>query len=430
MPRAEALAPATATDPSNGKLPVLGIIGLALAALATGATMRLVDPLLPRLAREFSVSLGQASQVITLFALAYGLAQLVFGPLGDRFGKYRVIGWACAASALTSLASALSDSLTGLMLARLAAGISAAAVIPLAMAWIGDVVPYARRQAVLARFLIGQICGFALGVWAGGYAAEHLDWHTPFWAAAGLHAAVALALQAVRRRLPAPAETPARAPAHPLQRMGREFAAVLALPWARVVLLTVLLEGASLYGPFAFIAAHLHQRFGLPLSTAGALVMGFAGGGLVFALAAPVLVRRLGEVTLVRLGALLMAAGLLGLAAAPRWGWALPACVVLGLGFQMMHNTLQTHATQMAPERRGAAVAAFAASLFLGNAIGVALAGAMVGLLGTGWVMAAGALGLLATAWNFNRLRRRADPAYSRIAAPRSALNPASPPGT
>ena len=408
-PRAAAAATTVPAAPAPGPaLPVAAIAALALAALATGMAMRLADPLLPRLAREFSVSLGQVSQVITVFAVAYGLAQLLFGPLGDRFGKTRVIGWACAASALTSLACALAQGLPSLMLARLAAGTSAAAVIPLAMAWIGDVVAYERRQAVLARFLIGQITGFAMGVWGAGYAAEHGDWRSPFFAVAGLYTLAALVLQVVRRRLPASAARPPSAPGNALQRTLREFGAVLALPWARVVLLTVLLEGACLYGPFAFIASHLHLRFGLPLSTVGALVMGFAGGGLCFALAAPVLVRRLGEVALVRSGSLLMAAALLTLAVAPRWGWAVPACIALGLGFQMMHNTLQTHATQMAPERRGAAVAAFACCLFLGNAIGVALAGALVGRLGTGWVMVAGAGGLLAVAWQFNRQRRLA----------------------
>ena len=79
----------------------------ALAATASGVSLRVCDALLPRLAHDFDVSLGQASQVITAFAVAYGLSQLVFGPLGDRFGKYRVIGWACAASAVTSLLCAL-----------------------------------------------------------------------------------------------------------------------------------------------------------------------------------------------------------------------------------------------------------------------------------------------------------------------------------
>ena len=401
--------PAAAPAPAAAAtaVPVLAIAALALAAMASGVSLRVADALLPRLAHDFAISLGEAAQVITAFAVAYGLSQLLFGPLGDRFGKYRVIAWACAASAGTSLLCALAPGHHALLAGRLLAGATAAAVIPLSMAWIGDVVPYAQRQPVLARFLIGQISGFALGVWAGGYAAEHWDWRTPFYGVAAFFALVALVLQVVRRRLPAAAVQPA-VPAHGpvLQRMAGEFGAVLAVPWARVVLGTVFLEGMVVYGPFAFIASHLHARHGLALSTVGGLVMLFALGGLGFALGAQVLVRRLGEVQLVVGGALLMATALGVVAFAPAWGWSVPACAVMGLGFYMLHNTLQTNATQMAPERRGASVAAFAACFFLGQSLGVALAGALVGLVGTAWVLAAGALGVLGVAGQFNHRRR------------------------
>ncbi len=393
--------PITAPAP----IPVLAVVGLALAAMASAVSLRLTDALLPRLADEFSISLGEASQVITAFAVAYGFAQLLFGPLGDRFGKYRVIAWACAASAFTALACALAPGHATLVIARLLAGATAAAVIPLSMAWIGDVVPYAQRQPVLARFLIGQITGIASGVWIGGYAAEHLAWRTPFFVVAAFFAIVAGVLQLVRRRLPAAAVRPA---SHsPTQRptMVGEFSAVVAQREARAVLLAVFLEGASLYGAFPFIAAHLHQRFGLSLAAVGALVMLFALGGLGFALGARTLVRRLGEVVLVRSGSVLMAAALLAVALAPAWWWAVPACALMGLGFYMMHNTLQTHATQMAPERRGVAVAAFAACFYLGQAVGVGLAGLMVGSVGTVWVLATGAAGVLSVAWHYNRQR-------------------------
>jgi predicted MFS family arabinose efflux permease len=280
-------------------------------------------------------------------------------------------------------------------------------VIPLAMAWIGDVVPYEHRQPVLARFLIGQITGFAAGVWIGGYTAEHWPWRTPFFGVAVFFAAVAVVLHRVRRQLPAAAVQPARAPGGALTSAAREFRAVAAKPWARVVLVAVFFEGAAVYGPFAFVASHLHLRLGLPLSTVGAMVMGFALGGLAFALNARQLVQRLGEVVLVRTGSVFMATALLTIALAPAPGWAVAACMLMGLGFYMMHNTLQTHATQMAPERRGAAVAAFASSFFLGQSAGVGMAGLVVGRTGTGWVLAAGALGLLLVAWGFNHQRAR-----------------------
>ena len=398
--------PSTAPAPSPTPTPVLAIAGLALAAMASGISLRVADALLPRLAVEFSISIGEASQVITAFAVAYGLAQLIFGPLGDRYGKYRVIAWACVASFATSIFCALAPNHWALMAARLLAGATAAAIIPLAMAWIGDAVPYERRQPVLARFLIGQITGFAIGVWLGGYTAEHFAWRTPFFVIAAFFLLVACALHALRARLPAEVLQTASAEAT-LPRMLREFGAVWTKPWARVVLFTVFCEGASLYGPFAFIATHLHLRFGLPLSTVGALVMLFALGGLCFALFAQNWVQRLGEVMLVRVGAALMAASLLAIAFAAAWWWAVPACAFMGLGFYMMHNTLQTQATQMAPERRGAAVASFAACFFLGQSVGVGAAGLLVARTGMAWLMVAGALGVLLTAWNFNRVRLR-----------------------
>ncbi len=404
------------TDSPPSPTPVGAIAALALAALASGISLRLADALLPRLAAEFHITLGQASLVITVFAVAYGLAQGLFGPLGDRFGKLRIITWACVASAVSSLLCALAPGHHSLLLARLLAGGTAAAVIPLSMAWIGDSVPYERRQPVLARFLIGQITGFALGVWAGGYTAEHLPWRAPFFAVAGLFLVVAAVLVLARRRLPPPVLQAASGPGGALAGVARQFRAVLAQPWARVVLVVVFCEGAVVYGPFAFIAAHLHQRFGLALSTVGGLVMGFALGGLGFALGARVLVARLGEVWLVRAGSWLMAGALATIAFAPAWGWAVPACMVMGLGFYMMHNTLQTHATQMASERRGTAVAAFACCFFLGQSLGVGLAGLVVDHAGTGWVLAAGALGLLGVAAAFNRQRARRRPAAAGVA--------------
>lgn len=387
-------------------VPVGAILLLAAAAFASGLSLRLTDPLLPQLVTEFGITLGQAAHVVTAFSVAYGLSQLVFGPLGDRFGKYRVVAWACGASAFTALLCGLAPGFDALVIARLMAGATAAAIIPLSMAWIGDVVPYAIRQPVIARFLVGQILGLSTGVLIGGLAADHLGRHLPFFAVAVLFAGLCLALVALNRRLPASATTTTRAEGPVLHRMLGEFGAVLAKPWARVVLLTVFFEGAALYGAFAFIATHLHQAFGLSLVAAGSVVMLFGLGGVLFASGAQWFVRHLGEAGMAAWGGSLMATALLAIAIAPAWWWALPACFVLGLGFYMLHNTLQTNATQMAPERRGAAVAAFASAFFLGQSAGVASAGLLAGRGGTGLVMGLGAAGVLAVALNFSRLRR------------------------
>jgi predicted MFS family arabinose efflux permease len=224
-----------------------------------------------------------------------------------------------------------------------------------------------------------------------------------------------LTLLAFERRLPARARAMRRGTGSPLERIVSDFAHVLASRWSRLILGCVFLEGLLLYGPFAFIAAHLHRVFGLSLSAAGSLLMLFGGGGFVFALGAHRLVALLGEVGLVRWGGGLLAVSLLAIAYAPAWGFALAGSLGAGLGYYMLHNTLQVNATQMTPERRGPAVSAFASCFFLGQSVGVAAAGALIGHIGTAAVIGLGALALFAMALVFgDRLRVREATAASR----------------
>jgi predicted MFS family arabinose efflux permease len=198
--------------------------------------------------------------------------------------------------------------------------------------------------------------------------------------------------------------------APPVPRSGhllREGGYVLRRSWARVVLLVVFLEGAILQGPFAFLATHLHLQTGVSLTVAGALITLYAFGGLLFAIAARRLVARLGESGLARGGGALMLFGLLLAAFSPVWWTAPVACLLMGLGFYMFHNTLQTNATQMAPQARGLAVSFFAACFFLGQTTGVALASLAVEAIGTLAILAAGGVGLLLIALLFALLRTR-----------------------
>jgi predicted MFS family arabinose efflux permease len=140
----------------------------------------------------------------------------------------------------------------------------------------------------------------------------------------------------------------------------------------------------------------------LSLASSGAMVMLFGLGGLIFALASRVLVRHFREVGLTRYGGLVMGLALLVLAYSPQSLIILPACFCFGLGFYMLHNTLQINATQMAPERRGAGVAAFASCFFLGQSIGVALGGALLALTSTKHLIAVAGLGVALVGQRFS----------------------------
>lgn len=366
--------------------------------------MRVSDPLLPGLAQEFSLTLGNAALVITVFAVTYGFSQLIFGPMGDRLGKYRVIAWGTLGGSLTAALCAMAPSFELLLVARALAGASAATIIPLAMAWIGDVTSYERRQPILSKFMIGQVLGISSGVLLGGYAADHLHWRNPFEAIAVYFALGSAYLFWINHRLPPAAKKTQPPHSSALKRTVSEFGQVLAVPWARMVLLTVFAEGACIFGSFAFMVTHLHQVHAIPLAQAGQVVMLFGLGGLLFAVSANFIVHRLGEAGLCRWGGVLVAASYAIVALSSTWWWAIPACFCAGLGFYMLHNTLQMNATQMAPERRGAAVAAFASAYFMGQSAGIAVQGYLIPVIGTTGVILLGAVGVILVSQNFVRL--------------------------
>ena len=143
------------------------------------------------------------------------------------------------------------------------------------------------------------------------------------------------------------------------------------------------------------------------MPVAGAMFFAVSAGGVVFAFFARPIVPVLGEARLAALGTAIVALSVLGIAWAPSLAAAPVSCFGAGLGFYMLHNTLQTNATQMAPTRRGTAVALFAGIFFLGQSVGVAMAGRLVEGIGTEWTLTISALALLPVGIGFAVARAR-----------------------
>jgi predicted MFS family arabinose efflux permease len=405
--RSTGAAPATSARPDASAMPIAAIAALSFAAFASAASMRVTDPSLTRIADEYGVSLATASYVITAFSLAYGVLQIVFGPTGDRFGKVRVVGWVCAVSTATALTCAVAPTFVTLLAARALAGAAAAAIIPLSMAWIGDVVPYQKRQPVLARFLTGQILGVAGGGLIGGLAADHFGWRSAFLFIAAWFAVAWVLLSRVRRSLPAPALTGPPAGQSAVAHMVASMRAVVVHRWPQVILVVVFLEGVTLFGAFAFVATHVHVHYGMSLSMAGGVALMFGLGGLSFAVASRWLVHRIGEVGMAAVGACLLGTSFVAVGLIHLQWLAMPCMFLAGLGFYMLHNTLQTQATQMAPSRRGAAVSLFAFCYFVGQSVGVALAGYLLRYFDTGTVIGIGGAAVMLVGLRFAQLRSR-----------------------
>ncbi len=382
--------------PSAG-VPARTILPLALAAFASSINIRSCDPLLPQIALSFSTSVGGAAAVITAFTIGYGLTQLAFGPVGDRLGKYRVVAVAALAAGIATALGAFMPTLETLIAARLVAGGFAAAAIPLAFAWIGDAVPFERRQGVLARFLSAQMMGIVLGQALGGIVGEFFGWPRMFLIVGALHSLAGIVMLYELRTNPDGQPPPATSRLG-LSGLAAGVVGIAKRPWVRVLLAAVFVEAFAMYGAFAYIGADLHHRLGLGFSLVGLVLSVYGAGAVLYSLTARRLLARLGERGFVIAGGALMSTCFLALAAAPGLAVVPAIMLALGFGFYMMHNTLQTHATQMAPEARGLAVSIFAFALFCGQSAGVALAAPLVDRYGARPIYVAAAVILPAVA--------------------------------
>lgn len=377
---------------------------LSAAAFLSGMALRICDGLLPRLATDFEITAGSAGRVVIMFSIAYSLMQLLFGPLGDRLGKARMVSFAVAGCALLAAASGLAPGFTALLAARVGWGMAAAGVIPLAMAWIGDAVPFEERQATLARLLLGTLSGMMAGQLAGGLFGDSvLGWRGAFLALSGCYAVVAALLLSQLKAMAAASPPPGagRVPIH------QQWRTVLSSPWSRTVLVAVLAEGIFLMGALAYMPSMLHLRFGLSLSHAAGLVALYAGGGLVYAIAARRLVSALGQQRMVSWGGWIMGLGFLAWWLSP-WAWvAGPVALAVGFGTYLFHNTLQTLATQMTPAARGTAVSLFAFAFFFGQAIGTSASGWAFDHFSQAGLLLPPALALPVAGWWFARAMGR-----------------------
>ncbi|MGQ0654469.1 MAG: MFS transporter, partial [Betaproteobacteria bacterium] len=310
------------------------ILLVALAAFISGISLRCVEPMLPKLAGEFDTTVSAASSIVTTFALAYAAAALLQGPLGERYGKVRVVTVAAALTGIASLGCALAWDVTSLAAARLAMGIFASASVPLGIAYIGDVIAPAERQAVLANFIAGSVLGQTLGPLFGGAFTDVLGWRASFVALAALFIVVSLVLYMRTARAWPAAGPGAFAPL-------AAYRSILPRRPVQWLAGTGVAETFFFFGAYVFIGALLKERFDISYTLIGLVLAGYGAGGLIYAALARRLIGALGERGLVAAGGVLGATLFLLILTAPAWPWTIACTVGLGIAFYMLHNTVQ-----------------------------------------------------------------------------------------
>jgi YNFM family putative membrane transporter len=367
---------------------------LALASANSGISLRAVEPMLPRLATDFGVSVSVAASVITAYALAAGIGYLATGPIGDRFGKLRVVTITLFAAGITSVACAFAQDITTLAVMRFATGMLCTTPVMLGMAYIGDRVPSKERQPVIARFIAGTITGQALGPVVGGALTDLFGWHGAFVFLGGVFMVVA-AILFVRTRAQWDEEAPVPLPRNPV----KTYVQMFSVSRVRHVVSCGFIETMLFFAAYSFLGAALALRFDASLTLIGLVLAGFGVGGVLYTLFVRRLLMAFGQRGMVVGGGALCFVSFVVIALTPVFWVALPCAMGLGFAFYMLHNTLQTKATEMMPAARATALSLYSFSWVMGQALGVTIMGVAVVWLGYALPIIASGAGLLALGW-------------------------------
>jgi len=352
----------------------------AACAFASGFALRLADPIVLPVAAHFAVTPATAAMLNTAYALPYALAQPFLGPIGDRFGKTRCIQVCVAGLAVTLLLGALAPSFALLLATRVGAGVFAGGLIPLVLAGIGDRFDMRERQVMIGRMLFAIISGQMLGSVVSGFANDAFGWHSSLAIGAAVGAvATAVAWGAMPRGASA-------ATSRDEGSFADLYARVLVNPKAPWLIGGVAVEGAFFYGLFPhmgeLLLATASPGDGSIARITGVVLGAFGVGGLLYAAGVRVFLRAFGVRRMCLIGAGGGAAAYVVLAFVPSWWAAALAMFVAGISFYMLHNSMQTEATELAPSARGSAVALFACGFFVGQALGPPIFAALLHGLG------------------------------------------------
>ena len=373
----------TVTGAALAPPPLLTALQAALVlALLLGLQPIITDlylPALPLIAREFAAPLSQMQMTMSALILAFGLMQLVWGPVADRFGRRPVLLLALALMVAASIGAALASSMPWLIAARIAQGATLAAAVVCARAMVRDLYEPHQGAHVMTLGLSGLGLVAIASPLSGGLLAGTFGWR-----ACLLTVAVVATLAWLVIALRTPETLAVRNPAALQWRVLLVNArTVLSNPTFRA---WALLVACTYSGLFIVLSASSYAYIGVLGLTSAQYGMTMAWGSLVYVLGTVVCRRWLrlhGMVGAVHRGAFFTLAGGLGMAACSFMTVpALPAVVLaqslFAFGHGMHQPCGQAGAVGPFPKMAGVAAAlagcvlafvAFAVGLWLGSAL-------------------------------------------------------------
>ena len=392
--------------PAAGQGSLLWLIACCMMLQPLSTDLYLAS--LPHLTGYFSATPAEVQRTLSLFVVGFGAAQLVVGPLSDRFGRRPVLLGGLALYVAASVACALAATLPALIAGRFGQAVGSCAAVLIARAVIRDSFSVEEGARMVARASSLLSLAPILGPIAGGYLQIAFGWRAAFMVHTLLGASL---LVAVRSRLHETNARPDPGATRPAS-LARNYAEILRSP----AFLAYALPGALSYGSiFAFISGSsfvLIRVLGVPTQDYGYCFAFGVVGYLVGTLLCRRLLARIGVARTLTFGTVVAAfAGvsfpvLVGLGLI-HWAAVVASMCLVMAAHGINFTCAQTSTVAPFPHRAGAAAGLYgfltmAAALAVGTWVGATHNGTLWPLA---WTAATLGLAIWAVAWAMARYR-------------------------
>lgn len=344
---------------------------LGLAGFTVMADNWVVSPILPAIAKSIGVPVTSAGLLITAYMIPFGLFQLVFGPLADRYGKRQILNLAMLLFVFATALTAVGRGLHDLAVYRALTGAFAASVMPVSLALIADLVPMSERQSAIGIFIGISFLGQGLSMAIGGSIAFFLSWRGVFVTYSVMAVLVTILFFTVGRKIPSIR--------NPHSEWLAPYGKLLGNAVSLTLYLVVLVEGFLILGSFSYLGAFIERLYHYNYLYIGLIMTAFGVAAVIAGRVSGKLADRFGRKKVLVLG--LLSATLADTLFFLRGNMLVVLIIgvaLLGLGFMLAHSTLLTVATEFAAKARGAAMSLVAFCFMGGGGVGTAIGGRLL----------------------------------------------------
>jgi predicted MFS family arabinose efflux permease len=354
----------------NNVVILLGLLGFIVMA-----DNWVVSPILPAISENIGVAVERAGLLISAYMIPFGIFQIIFGPLADRYGKKQIIAFSMVLFTAAAGLCAAGFGLADLAAYRALTGTFAASVMPISLALIGDIFPVEERQGAIGTFMGISFLGQGLSMITGGAIAYFLNWRGVFAGYALLSLIPMILIIKSYKSLP---DTK-----HADSKFVAPYFKLLSNPSSLFTYVLVLLEGMFIIGSFSYLGAFIAGTYHFNYLAIGAVMTAFGLMTMVGGRLSGRLSKRTNPRKILTAG-LFMA--VLADLLIHYFGHDISLLVagvgMLGLGFIFTHSTLLTRATEFAMKARGAAMSLVAFCFMGGGGIGTAVGAGIIKVYG------------------------------------------------